>query len=155
MIQREQRTAPRLRRKVLGLCLGLAACAGGPRAADELAGLSIEELVAEAVSPAANAEFYVRYDKDYRPLLVKELAARLQWTAEEQEQVLAGKGWVGATPEQITVAWGQPAKVAKGGGAAEAGEQWFFGDPESGQTIVTFVGGRCTGWTQQPAPVER
>lgn len=145
----------RWRGPALGLYLGLAACAGGPRAADELASLSVAELVAEAVSPVARSEFYVRYDEKYRPLLVKELAARLQWTAQEHEQVLAGQGWVGATPEQIEVAWGRPTDVAKSGSGAEAGERWRYGDADGEHTLVTFVAGRCTGWTQHPAPTGR
>jgi hypothetical protein len=155
MRQREWSMVRARRWQVLGLCLVPAACAGGPRTVDELASLSVAELVDEAVSPAARAEFYVRYDQKYRPRLVQELATRLHWTPEEQAQVLAGQGWVGATPEQIMVAWGKPTDVAKARSVAPDGEQWRYGDADGEHTLVTFAGGRCTGWTQHPAPTGR
>lgn len=112
--------------------------------------MTAEQLVEEALSPTARAENYVRYDANYRPLVVAALAKRLAWSDEDRDRVLAGHSWRGATTVQVEVASGRPARKLPKTAEAAAVEQWIYGDPDGEHTLVTFTDGRCSGWVKRP-----
>jgi len=125
----------------------LAGCAGAPMPADELARLDLDDLVAEACSPAAREPEYARHDASYRPAIIHELAQRLGWQPADVRRVTARQVWVGATREQVLAAWGRPWSTLRQVSRAGELQVWTYGRPVGPQSFVELLAERCISVT--------
>jgi hypothetical protein len=138
---------PRTSSATIFLALALPACAGGPRSDPDLESMSTDDLVAETSCAAARSPDYLRYDANYRPRILALLQKRLAWSSEEHAKILAGKIWVGATEVHVRCSWGSPRHASSHVTAAGTAKYWTYGDLLSRHTTVSFVNGKCTGWS--------
>ncbi len=127
----------------------LPSCVGGALPDSQLEQSTDEELLNEATSATATYSGYLRYDKDYRPRVIAQLARKRNWTPEDTARVLAGNLWVGADQWQvIATRGGRPRHRTQS--TFENGvviEYWHYGTPGYGTLMVTFRDGLCTGWS--------
>lgn len=136
------------RRRLVPCGLLLVACAGGPKTAEELGALSVDDLVAEAASPAARSADYARFDPTYRPRVLEELRRRLSWTDVEHRKVSDRMVWIGATEQQVLCSWGFPRTASEHVSADTVVKYWRYGDILRTHTMVAFRDGRVSDWTR-------